>query len=71
MARWWQILVIHGNHRALREDPVRNKAILDRIPEGRWGDANDIAGGCMFSALSNSDCLNGAGLNIDGGWPGR
>ena len=25
------------NTKALREDPVRNKAILDRIPQGRWG----------------------------------
>ena len=40
------------NTRALREDPVRNKAILDRIPEGRWGNAADIAGGCVFLAAA-------------------
>ncbi len=38
------------NTRALREDPVRNKAILDRIPEGRWGNPSDIAGCCIFLA---------------------
>ena len=59
------------NTRALREDPVRNKAILDRIPEGRWGEAKDIAGGCVFLASDDSDYLNGAVLNIDGGWMGR
>jgi len=59
------------NTKALREDPVRNKAILDRIPEGRWGDAEDIAGGCVFLASGDSDYLNGAVLNIDGGWMGR
>jgi 2-deoxy-D-gluconate 3-dehydrogenase len=59
------------NTRALREDPVRNKAILDRIPEGRWGRAEDIAGGCVFLASGDSDYLNGAVLNIDGGWMGR
>jgi 2-deoxy-D-gluconate 3-dehydrogenase len=59
------------NTKALREDPVRNKAILDRIPEGRWGAAEDIAGGCLFLASSDSDYLNGAVLNIDGGWMGR
>ena len=59
------------NTKALRGDPVRNKAILDRIPEGRWGRAEDIAGGCVFLASSDSDYLNGAILNIDGGWMGR
>src|SRR5882672_7209232 len=59
------------NTKALREDPVRNKAILDRIPEGRWGAAADIAGGCVFLASGDSDYLNGAVLNIDGGWLGR
>src|SRR5580692_4882728 len=59
------------NTRALREDPVRNQAILDRIPEGRWGAADDIAGGCVFLASGDSDYLNGAVLNIDGGWLGR
>jgi 2-deoxy-D-gluconate 3-dehydrogenase len=59
------------NTKALREDPVRNKAILDRIPEGRWGRPEDIAGGCVFLASADSDYFNGAVLNIDGGWLGR
>ena len=59
------------NTKALREDASRAKAILDRIPEGRWGNAEDIAGGCVFLASGNADYLNGAVLNIDGGWLGR
>jgi 2-deoxy-D-gluconate 3-dehydrogenase len=59
------------NTRALREDTNRNKAILDRIPEGRWGKPEDIAGGCVFLASGDSDYLNGAVINIDGGWLGR
>src|SRR4029077_19296135 len=59
------------NTKALREDPVRSKAIGDRIPEGRWGNAEDIAGGCVFLASGDADYLNGAVLNIDGGWMGR
>ncbi|HXF11149.1 MAG TPA: SDR family oxidoreductase, partial [Desulfuromonadaceae bacterium] len=59
------------NTKALREDANRNKAILDRIPEGRWGQADDIAGGCVFLASQDSNYLNGAVLNIDGGWLGR
>jgi len=59
------------NTKALRDDANRNKAILDRIPEGRWGKPEDIAGGCVFLASQDSDYLNGAVINIDGGWLGR
>jgi len=59
------------NTKTLREDANRNKSILDRIPEGRWGKPEDIAGGCVFLASADSDYLNGAVLNIDGGWMGR
>src|SRR5271154_148929 len=59
------------NTKALREDANRNKSILDRIPEGRWGKPEDIAGGCVFLASGDSNYLNGAVINIDGGWLGR
>jgi len=59
------------NTQALRDDPKRNQAILDRVPEGRWGNPEDIAGGCVFLASSDSDYFNGAVINIDGGWMGR
>ena len=59
------------NTRPLREDPKRSQAILDRIPEGRWGKPEDIAGGCVFLASPEADYLNGTILNIDGGWLAR
>jgi 2-dehydro-3-deoxy-D-gluconate 5-dehydrogenase len=59
------------NTKVLREDTNRNKSILDRIPENRWGKPEDIAGGCVFLASDDSDYLNGAVINIDGGWLGR
>jgi 2-deoxy-D-gluconate 3-dehydrogenase len=59
------------NTRALRDDAKRNQAIVDRIPESRWGKPEDIAGGCVFLASPDSDYLNGAIINIDGGWLGR
>jgi 2-deoxy-D-gluconate 3-dehydrogenase len=59
------------NTRALREDTKRNQAIVERIPEGRWGRPEDIAGSCVFLASADSDYLNGAVINIDGGWMGR
>lgn len=59
------------NTRALRENPVRNQAIQDRIPEGRWGTPEDIAGTIVFLASREADYLNGAVLNVDGGWLAR
>ena len=59
------------NTQALREDPKRNQAILDRIPEGRWGSPRTSRARCVFLASRDADYLNGAIINIDGGWLGR
>ena len=59
------------NTQALRADPDRSKAILDRIPAGRWGDAEDIAGATVFLASPAADYVSGAILPVDGGWLGR
>jgi len=59
------------NTRPLREDVPRNDAILARIPEGRWGEPEDIAGGIGFLSSPEADYLNGTILNIDGGWLAR
>lgn len=60
-----------ANTKALREDPVRSKAILDRIPEARWGSPEDIAGAMLFLASKEADYLNGTIMNVDGGWLAR
>lgn len=59
------------NTQALRDDAQRNAAILARIPEGRWGAPEDIAGGIVFLSSPEADYLNGTILNIDGGWLAR
>ncbi|HVO74227.1 MAG TPA: SDR family oxidoreductase [Ignavibacteriaceae bacterium] len=59
------------NTKALREDPVRNKAILDRIPAGRWGNPDDLMGTVVFLASDASSYLNGSVITVDGGWMGR
>jgi len=59
------------NTKALREDPVRSKAILERIPAGRWGEPRDFAGPVVFLASAASDYMNGAIVTVDGGWMGR
>jgi 2-dehydro-3-deoxy-D-gluconate 5-dehydrogenase len=60
-----------NNTEALRADPDRNKAILDRIPAGRWGDAADIAGAATYLCTPASAYIHGAILNVDGGWLAR
>ncbi|MDP0927354.1 2-dehydro-3-deoxy-D-gluconate 5-dehydrogenase KduD [Paracoccus onubensis] len=60
-----------NNTQALRDDPERSQAILDRIPAGRWGQPEDIAQTAVFLAAPASDYINGAVLNVDGGWLAR
>ena len=59
------------NTEPLRNDPVRSKAILERIPAGRWGDPSDLAGITVFLASRASDYCHGATYPVDGGWLGR
>lgn len=59
------------NTAALRADPQRNAAILDRIPAGRWGQPEDIAGAVTFLCSPAARYIHGAVLNVDGGWLAR
>ena len=59
------------NTEALRNDPVRSKAILERIPAGRWGDPDDFRGPTVFLASPAADYVHGTILTVDGGWMGR
>jgi len=56
---------------ALRNDPARNKAILERIPAGRWGEPEDLQGMAVFLASAASDYVNGSIFTVDGGWMAR
>jgi len=60
-----------NNTAALQADEVRNKSILDRIPAGRWGDANDLGGAAVFLASRAADYVQGHILAVDGGWLAR
>lgn len=59
------------NTAALQADPVRNPAILARIPAGRWGQPEDFKGATVFLASRASDYVSGEILVVDGGWMGR
>jgi 2-deoxy-D-gluconate 3-dehydrogenase len=56
---------------ALRNDLVRSRQILDRIPAARWGEPGDIAGAAIFLCSSASDYVHGHVLAVDGGWLAR
>jgi 2-dehydro-3-deoxy-D-gluconate 5-dehydrogenase len=60
-----------NNTAALRADPVREPAILARIPAGRWGLPEDLAGAAVFLASGASAYVHGIVLPVDGGWLAR
>ena len=60
-----------NNTKPLREDKVRSKAILGRIPAGRWGLPEDLGGVAVFLASEASNYVNGYTIAVDGGWLAR
>ncbi|MGA2569565.1 MAG: 2-dehydro-3-deoxy-D-gluconate 5-dehydrogenase KduD [Terracidiphilus sp.] len=59
------------NTEALQSNPVRARQILERIPAGRWGKPEDLAGAAVFLASAASDYIHGHILVVDGGWLNR
>jgi len=60
-----------NNTQALRDDEVRNTAIVERIPAQRWGTPADVAGPCVFLASDAANYINGYTIAVDGGWLAR
>ncbi|MFM6854771.1 MAG: 2-dehydro-3-deoxy-D-gluconate 5-dehydrogenase KduD [Sphingopyxis sp.] len=60
-----------NNTAALQTDETRNRQILERIPTGRWGRPEDIAGAALFLASGAADYVTGHVLAVDGGWLAR
>ncbi len=60
-----------NNTKQLRDDEVRAGQILERIPAGRWGTPEDVAGACVFLASKAGDYINGFTIAVDGGWLAR
>ncbi len=63
--------MVTNNTAALRADPERSAAILDRIPAGRWGVPADLAGPVVFLASDEAAYVTGHTLAVDGGWLAR
>ena len=59
------------NTEALRNNPERNKSILERIPAGRWGQPEDFSGPVVFLCSEASNYMSGVTMLVDGGWMGR
>jgi 2-dehydro-3-deoxy-D-gluconate 5-dehydrogenase len=59
------------NTKELRDDAGRSKAILERIPLGRWGAPDDLKGAVVFLASDAAAYMNGHALAVDGGWLAR
>ena len=60
-----------NNTKALQSDEERSKAILSRIPAGRWGVPEDFKGPVIFLCSAAADYVHGEILTVDGGWMGR
>lgn len=63
--------MVTDNTEALRNDPERSRQIMERIPAGRWGKPEDVAGVALFLCSAASDYVNGHVLVVDGGWMAR
>ncbi|MEL6616402.1 MAG: 2-dehydro-3-deoxy-D-gluconate 5-dehydrogenase KduD [Bacteroidota bacterium] len=59
------------NTQALQDNETRSRQILERIPAGRWGEASDLGGACVFLASTAADYVHGTTVTVDGGWMAR
>ena len=51
-----------------RADPAIYKRMTDRIPLGRYGEADEVAYGVLYLASDEAAFVTGSELVIDGGW---
>jgi NAD(P)-dependent dehydrogenase (short-subunit alcohol dehydrogenase family) len=52
----------------LLNDPVKYQEFVKKIPMGRWGELDELAGAVVFLASPSSSFITGASLFVDGGW---
>lgn len=63
--------MVTANTAPIRADEKRSAEILGRIPAGRWGTPDDLAGPVVFLSAPASDYVNGYTIAVDGGWLAR
>ena len=52
---------------ALQQNPERAAKVLERVPLGRWGIPDDVAGPAVFLASDASKYVTGHTIPVDGG----
>ena len=62
---------VTSNTETLQADETRNRQILERIPAGKWGQPQDLAGAALYLASPASNYVTGTVITVDGGWMGR
>lgn len=55
-------------NRPLLDDPVKYQEFVKKIPMGRWGEVDEIAGAAVFLASPSASYVTGSALFVDGGW---
>lgn len=55
-------------NKTLLEDPVKYRDLVSKIPMGRWGNVDEIAGAALFLASPAASYVTGSSLFVDGGW---
>jgi 2-deoxy-D-gluconate 3-dehydrogenase len=63
--------VATDNTAALRLDPDRERALMDRVPLGRWLTPEEIAKPVLFLVSDEASAIHGTVLPVDGGWLAR
>ncbi|MFO1248367.1 MAG: SDR family oxidoreductase [Alphaproteobacteria bacterium] len=54
-----------------RADAARSQAIVDRTPQGRWGQPSDIGGAVVFLCSDAAGFITGTVLPVDGGYTAK
>lgn len=58
-------------NRFILNDKERLSSLVSRIPAGRFGNPEELAGTVQFLASNKSDYINGVVIPVDGGFLGR